>query len=150
MTAAGPAGWQEMMTRVHTGSWRVRTVAGPWLGNAADVNTVCDWVNGNIGRARAVAAVTVPGGEQLHPVARFLITGVGADEQVSRSLRNALISGWGWGSEAARYMQLIRQVEAWGTTESEPNMVKAWIRATVEWLQTAHDAVLEHEVEPDQ
>jgi len=150
VTAAGPAGWQEMMTRVHTGSWQVRTVAGPWLGNAADVNTVCDWVNGNIERARAVAAVTAPGGEQLHPVARFLITDFGADEQVSRSLRNALISRWGWGSEAARYTQLIRQVEAWGTTESEPDMVKAWIRATVEWLQTAHHAVLEHEVEPDQ
>jgi hypothetical protein len=148
VSAAGPAGWQQMMTRLHTGSWRVRTVAGPWLGNAADVNTVRDWVNGNIERARTVAAVTAPGGDQLHPVARFLITDFGADEQVTHSLRSALIPRWGWGSEAARYAQLIHQVEAWRTTEGEPHTVKAWIQATVAWLQTAHHAA--QEVEPDQ
>lgn len=89
--ATGGDGWQKVMARLETKSWRIRVAAGRWLGGATEVHTVRTWIAGSVERARLVASVTTPGGEQLDPVARFLINAFGSDEQVSESLRLALI-----------------------------------------------------------
>jgi hypothetical protein len=107
VVATGGDGWRQMMARVEAGSRHIRDAAGRWLGNAADVGTVRDWIAGSTDRARLAAAVATPGGEQVDPVARYLISAFGSDAQVPDSLRAALLPGWWVGDEATRYEHLI-------------------------------------------
>jgi hypothetical protein len=69
VVASGDAGWWEMMARLERGSWRIRAAAGRWLGGAADVDTVREWIGEKVERARLVASVAAPGGERRlnHP-----------------------------------------------------------------------------------
>ena len=128
--ATGGEGWQKMMERLETESWEVRVAAGRWLGGAAEVHTVRTWIAGNIERARLVASVATSGGEQLDPVARFLINTFGSDKQVSESLRSALIPNTWRDSEADRYEHLIHRV-------------------TTEWLETKRDVASKPNADPN-
>ena len=139
-----------MMARLETGSWQFHAVAERWLGGATDVDTVRNWVDGSVDRARLVASVCDPGGEQLHSVARFLICAFGADEQVPGNLRGGLMPQSWWGPDTAMYERLITRVKAWSATDGHPSEVDAWIRTTLEQLETLRVAASKQEAEPDQ
>jgi len=150
VVAAGADGWRRMMARLETGSWQFHAVAERWLGGATDVDTVRNWVEGRVERARLVASVCDPGGEQLRPVARFLIRVFGSDEQVSGNLRSGLMPQSWWGSDTAMYEQLINRVKAWSATDDQLTEVDAWIRTTLEQLETLRVAASKQEAESDQ
>ena len=149
VVATGGEGWRQTMARLEAGSRQIRAAAGRWLGGATDLNTVRAWLAGSVDRARLVASVATPGGEQLDPVARFLITAFGSDEQVSESLRVALIPREGFREEAALYDRLIAQVAAWIAAEGEPREVVAWARETLEWLETLRNAARKRDADPN-
>jgi hypothetical protein len=150
VSAAGGEGWREMMTQLQAGTRQIRSAAGRWLGGAADVATVSAWIAGSAERARLVASVTNPNGDgQIDPVARFLISAFGSDEQVSRSLCNALILSWHWGPGTNSYKNLIDQVAAWGAANAESSEVVAWTQATIARLKTEQSAASKHDAEHD-
>jgi hypothetical protein len=95
------------------------------------------------------AAVATPGGEQVDPVARYLISAFGSDAQVPDSLRAALLPGWWVGDEATRYEHLIDRMRAWITVPGEPSEVVAWTRATLEWLETMRDTASKRDADRD-
>ncbi len=148
VVASGDEGWREMMTRLAGGSWQIRVAAGRWLGGAADVDTVRAWIEGRVERARLVASAAAPGGEHIDPVAQFLISAFGSDDQVSGSLRDALILASYWGPEATQYQRLIDRVTAWQPANGESSEVLRWIELTLEWLKTMRDAAARREAEP--
>jgi hypothetical protein len=137
VTATGAEGWQAMMTATESGSWQVRRAAGRWLGGTVDLGTVSEWVAASTERARLVASVTDPdGGDHIDPVARFLITTFGRDEQVPVLLRSALILKMSWNPGSGSFQQLIEQVTGWATADDQPDEVVAWTQAAVTWLRT--------------
>jgi hypothetical protein len=40
-------------------------------------------------------------------------------------------------------------VTAWAAADGEPSSVVAWIRATVEWLETVQDAASKRDADPN-
>lgn len=148
VVATGGGGWRQMIARLDAESDRVRAAAGHWLGDATDIDTVRAWVSESVERARLVASVATPGYEQVTAVARYLIDHFGSDQQVSESLRSALIPvGW-FGQEVDPYDHLINRVKVWIAESGESSEVVAWARSTLAWLQTCRDAASKRSAEP--
>jgi hypothetical protein len=149
LTAVGVEGWRAMMTQIESGSWHIRRAAGRWLGGAADAETASDWVATSTERARLVASVADPDGDnRLDPVIRFLISTFGSDERVSGSLRDALLLKLQWDPRSDSYQQLIERVTGWGPAGDQPDEVTAWVQATVTWLRTQQSVAAQRNAEP--
>lgn len=143
ISAAGMPGWRLLADRLHHGSWRIQSIVGSGAGNEADVEAARAWVDGDVERARTLAKLTIPGTEQLDPVARFLIVEFATDDQVSGYLRRGLFAEWNGELRADFFDTLIQRVQSWGTSGDEPAVVKQWITVTVTKLQEDRQTALE-------
>lgn len=133
VAAAGGDGWRIMIEHATNGSHRVRAAAGRWLGNAADLDVIREWVGGDADRARVVATHTGPDAHGLSPTARFLIAEFSTDEQIPWLLRHQLLPLSYSGGEAAMYQRVLDQIAETNFAESDP--VARWLEETVDWLR---------------
>jgi hypothetical protein len=133
VTAAGGDGWRIMIEHATNGSYRVRAAAGRWLGNAAGLDVIREWVGGDADRARVVATHTGPDAHGLSPTARFLIAEFSTDEQIPWLLRQQLLPLSYSGGEAAMYQRVLDQIADTDFAESDP--VARWLEETVDWLR---------------
>jgi hypothetical protein len=127
VAAAGRAGWEELMMRLHVGAWRLQFVCRGWLAGAVPVAVASKWVGDDPARARSLAAVASVGGNHLSDIATLLLSKFPDDERIESDLAGQFMSGSWVGPESARLGRQIEQVESWlATATVEP--VRAWAR----------------------
>ncbi|MGC4939312.1 hypothetical protein [Kribbella sp. DT2] len=132
--AATQAGtWLRLMNGVAAESHHYVRAAGRWLGEAADVETAEGWVGDDVGKARALAAVTDLR-TQFGPVARFLITRFGHDADVTSMMAGSLVAGR-WIEEEAAELQAELEVFVQRVTDTDPVVLRQWVEITAERLR---------------
>ncbi len=142
----GPGGWRKTMERL-AASPRLRTTFGSWLAGAVDLTEAKAWVGTDLGRARLVARVATPGGDQVDPVGRFLLTNFGTDDEVASALRlNYMVGVWR-GNYSAHCQAQIDRLTSWISNPAEPQQVKGWARSMIAALTAERDRALQNEAE---
>jgi hypothetical protein len=139
--------WTSLMDRLEQRQWRLSFSVRDWLGEAVSVDVAKRWVGDSVERARVLANVTTPGGQQLSATARFLIEEFGQDDRVPSHLVGQFISGMWSGNESERISSQISQVQAWIAEPGQSAEVKSWARKLVAHLEARRGAVLQEEEE---
>lgn len=139
--------WTSLMERLERRQWRLSFSVRDWLGEAVSIDIAKRWVGDSVERARVLANVTTPGGQQLSPTARFLIEEFGQDDRVPSHLVGQFISGMWSGNESERISSQISQVQAWIAEPEQSTEVKSWARKLVAHLEARRGAVLQEEEE---
>ena len=139
--------WTSLMERLEQRQWRLSFSVRDWLGEAVSVDVAKRWVGDSVERARVLANVTTPGGQQLSATARFLIEEFGQDDRVPSHLVGQFISGMWSGNESERISSQISQVQAWIAEPGQSAEVKSWAHKLVAHLKARRGAVLQEEEE---
>ena len=141
--------WAELTSRLTGQSWRLQMETRGWLLNELPSDIIEEWVASDIERARLVASIASPGGDEPTAIARFLLTKFGKDEKVKGSLAGQFISGVWWGPESERIAVQIGQLTNWRKRSTEPLAVRAWAREMIQNLEERRKLVLLREAEED-
>lgn len=139
--------WEYVAAHLMRRSWRVQMEVRGWLVEALPSETVTAWVGTDLERARLVASIASPGGDEPTPVARFLLTEFGTDDQIRSSLWGQFISGFWWGPESEHIAGQIGQLRGWRQRSSEPLAVREWAREMITYLDEQRQRALEREAE---
>jgi hypothetical protein len=141
--------WDDVARRLADGSWRLPMQMRGWFLNAVPVEVVQEWVGTDVERARLVASIATPGGEEPTPVARFLLDKFGEDRKVASGLWSSFVSGFWFGPESEYLSRQIEQLNGWRQRPDEPLGVRNWAREMIEGLEVRRAAALEREAERD-
>ena len=141
--------WEELTARLTRQSWRLQMETRGWLLNELPSDIIEDWVGSDIERARLVASIASPGGDEPTAIARFLLTKFSKDEKVKGSLAGQFISGFWWGPESERIAGQIGQLTNWRKRSTEPLAVRAWAREMIQNLEERRKVALLREAEED-
>jgi hypothetical protein len=144
----GPDGWRKTMERIAT-SPRMQAAFHSWLASAADAGVAEEWAGTDLARARLLARVADPGGDEPDPVARFLLAGFGTDSEVSGALGMTYITGTSVGNYSARCQAQISQLAGWADDPAEAPGVRIWAQTMITWLSAERDRALRNEAEYD-
>lgn len=142
----GPDGWHNTMDRLAAFP-RMQTAFRSWLAGAVDLAVAEAWVGTDLHRARLLAQVATPGGDKVDPVARFILTRFGNDDEVSSALGMTYITGASWGNYSARCQAQIDQLTGWVDDSAEPQQVKNWAQSMITALTSERDRALQNEAE---
>lgn len=150
----GPEGWLKTMDRI-AASPRMQTTFHGWLASAVDFTVAEAWVGTDLQRARLLAEVTTLSGDKVDPdkvdpVARFLLTSFGNDDEVASSLRMNYILDTSSGDYSANYQAQINRLTGWIDVPDETHQVRTWARRTVAALTAQRDQALRVGTENDQ
>jgi hypothetical protein len=141
--------WAELAARLTQQSWRLQMEARGWLLNELPSAIIEEWVGTSIERARIVASIASPGGDEPTAIARFLLSAFGEDEEVKASLYGQFVSGFWWGPESEHTAGQIEQLTKWRRRSTEPLGVRAWAREVIQHLEERRSVVLRREAEGD-
>jgi hypothetical protein len=141
--------WAELTTRLAGKSWRLQLEARGWLLNDLPPNIIEEWVGTDIERARLVASIASPGGDEPTAIARFLLSRFGEDEKIEGSLFAQFVSGMWWGPESQHIAGQIEQLTKWRRRSTEPLAVRTWAREMIQHLEERRKVAELREAEED-
>jgi hypothetical protein len=139
--------WGALASELDGPHWKVQMNLRKWFLQSVPVDVIVPWVNGARDSARKVAALADPGTKEPTPIARFLLTDFGDDDEVKNELAVAFISGTWMGPLSSRLAEQIAQLEGWITDGNGPGGVEKWAAEMIRKLRSDRDRALKEEAE---
>jgi hypothetical protein len=139
--------WELVADRMEDGDWRVIMMLRKWFLASVSAEVIAEWIGDSADRARAVAAIADPGGDEPTKVARFLLERFGDDADIAAELASAYVSGVWWGPLSGRIAGQIAQLEGWIASSKETDGVKRWALGMIDGLRRQLEQALEREAE---
>jgi hypothetical protein len=139
--------WEMIGEQLERGNWKLSMSIRGWLTSSVDVDVLRDWVGGRLDRARLLANVASAGEDAPSPLALYLLTDFGTDDEVRSGLAADFVSGAWSGPWSGRIRhQLDALSSGWDRPEA-PDGVRSWSHDMRERLKAELVRRLEREAE---
>jgi len=138
--------WQLVGEQLEQGNWRLVMSIRGWLTDSLPVKVLSRWVAGRADRARLLAGAAAAGEEGPSPVALYLLTEFGTDDNVRSALAADFVSG-GWvGPWSGRVRHQLAALNTWDQPGT-PEGVRSWVQQMRSRLKAELGETLEREAE---
>ncbi|MCY4369953.1 MAG: hypothetical protein OXF41_11205 [bacterium] len=140
--------WSRIGERLETGSSRLMHIAEYWcLVEGVEPGPLREWIGTDANRARLVAGLAQLGGDELTPMARYLMATFSDDEQITRIFDLKLDGELQEGNRSAHIQRQIDRLDSWRQDPEEPAEVRRWASKAIARLTVSRSKALEEEAE---